>query len=163
MRDIICFHNPEESNGYLSNWFLSDFELGGIRFSSMEQYMMYQKACVFGDDKIAKQIFDTSDVGKIKALGRAVKNYQDVIWNGLRQIVVYEGLLEKFRQNSELQEKLLATGQKILAECAVRDVIWGIGLSMKDEKRFDMKEWKGQNLLGFSIMKVRDRLKDVKS
>ena len=78
-------------------------------------------------------------------------------------IVVYEGLLEKFRQNSELQEKLLATGQKILAECAVRDVIWGIGLSMKDEKRFDMKEWKGQNLLGFSIMKVRDRLKDVKS
>ncbi len=59
--------------------------------------------------------------------------------------------------------KLRCFGQKILAECAVRDMIWGIGLSMKDEKRFDMKEWKGQNLPGFSIMKVRDRLKNVKS
>ena len=50
MREIICFHNPEEANGYLSNWFLSDFELEGIVFSSMEQYMMYQKAITFGDD-----------------------------------------------------------------------------------------------------------------
>ncbi len=158
MREVICFHNPEEVNGYLSNWYLSDFELDGIRFTSMEQYMMYQKACAFGDDKAANQIRNTSDVGKIKALGRAVRNYEDVIWNGIRQIVVYEGLLEKFRQNSELKEKLLATGQSILAECAVQDKIWGIGLSMKDEKRFDRKEWKGQNLLGFSIMKVRDSL-----
>ena len=158
MREVVCFHNPEEVNGYLSNWFLSDFEIDGIRFSSMEQYMMYQKAVLFCDDKIAKQIRNTSDVGKIKALGRAVKNYDDVLWNGMRQIVVYEGLLEKFRQNSELQEKLLATGKSLLAECAVQDKIWGIGLSMKDEKRFDLKEWKGQNLLGFAIMKVRDSL-----
>ena len=41
--EIICFHNPEEENGYLSNWYLSDFSIDGIKFSSMEQYMMYQK------------------------------------------------------------------------------------------------------------------------
>lgn len=161
MREIICFHNPEEVNGYLSNWYLSDFEIGGIGYTSMEQYMMYQKACVFGDDQAARQIRSTSDVGRIKALGRAVKNYEDTIWNGIRQIVVYEGLLEKFGQNSQLKEKLLSTGQSILAECAVQDKIWGIGLSMKDEKRFDRKEWKGQNLLGFSIMMVRERLQAV--
>lgn len=80
------------------------------------------------------------------------------MWNGLRQIIVYEGLLEKFRQNDELKKKLLATGQDILAECAVQDRIWGIGLSMQDEKRFDMHEWKGQNLLGFSLMLVRSAL-----
>ncbi len=45
-----------------------------------------------------------------------------------------------------------------LAECAVQDKIWGIGLSMKNEKRFDMTQWKGQNLLGFSIMMVRKAL-----
>lgn len=39
MRRIICFHNPEEINGYLSNWYLSDFEIGSIKYSSMEQYM----------------------------------------------------------------------------------------------------------------------------
>lgn len=44
MRHIICFHNPEEENGYLSNWYPSPFEKDGISFAHMEQYMMYQKA-----------------------------------------------------------------------------------------------------------------------
>ena len=44
MRKVICFHNPNEGNGYLSNWYLSDFTVDGIRFSLMEQYMMYKKA-----------------------------------------------------------------------------------------------------------------------
>lgn len=77
MRDIICFHNPDEINGYLSNWYLSEFEINGIRYSSMEQYMMYQKAVLFNDSDIAGQILQTSNVGKIKALGRAVKNYNE--------------------------------------------------------------------------------------
>lgn len=158
MREIVCFHNPEERNGYLSNWYLSDFELDEIRYTSMEQYMMHQKAVLFDDKHTAQQILKTSDVGKIKALGRAVKGYDDVIWNGLRQVIVYKGLREKFRQNEEIKTMLLATRDSILAECAVQDRIWGIGLSMKDEKRFDIQEWKGQNLLGFSLMCVRSEL-----
>ncbi|MGN0695485.1 MAG: NADAR family protein [Oscillospiraceae bacterium] len=158
MRKIICFHNPDEMNGYLSNWYISDFEADGVKFSSMEQYMMYRKAVIFGDSDTARQIMDTSNVGKIKALGRSVRNYDDTAWSGIRQIVVYRGLLEKFRQNEKLKNMLIATGNDILAECAVQDRIWGIGLSMKDGRRFDMNEWQGQNLLGFSLMCVRDML-----
>ena len=159
MRNIVCFHNPDEINGYLSNWYLADFVKEGVQYSSMEQYMMHQKALLFQDKGVAEQIMDTTNVGKIKALGRAVKKYDDVIWNGMRQVIIYDGLLEKFRQDEELKQKLLATGDDILAECAVQDRIWGIGLSMKDEKRFDMSAWKGQNLLGFTLMRVRDVLK----
>lgn len=158
MRKIICFHNPDEINGYLSNWYLSDFEMNGTKYSSMEQYMMYQKAVLFNDQEAAKQILSTSNVGEIKALGRSVKNYDDIIWNGMRQVIVYQGVFEKFSQNSELKSRLLATGQDILAECAVQDKIWGIGLSMKDERRFDMNAWQGENLLGFSLMWVRGNL-----
>ena len=160
MKNIICFHNPDEINGYLSNWYLSDFKINDINYSSMEQYMMHQKAILFGDDEIATQILETSNVGKIKALGRMVKNYSDVMWNGMRQIIVYEGLLEKFRQNDALKNKLFATQQDILAECAVQDKIWGIGLSMKDDRRFNMDEWQGQNLLGFCLMRVRTILRE---
>ena len=53
--NIVCFHNPDEENGYLSNWYLSGFEVGNIRFSSMEQYMMYKKAVIFNDEKIANE------------------------------------------------------------------------------------------------------------
>ena len=158
MQNIICFHNPDEINGYLSNWFLSDFKKDDVLFSSMEQYMMYQKAKLFQDNVVASKILNTSDAGKIKALGRSVKNYNDIIWNGVRQIIVYEGLLEKFRQNEKKKKKLIETENAVLAECAVQDKIWGIGLSMKNENRFDMTQWKGQNLLGFSIMMVRKAL-----
>ena len=56
MRKIICFHNPEEANGYFSNWYLSDFYVKDIKFSSMEQYMMYQKAVLFQDTEIGRNI-----------------------------------------------------------------------------------------------------------
>ena len=46
----------------------------------------------------------------------------------------------------------------MIAECVVKDRIWGIGLSMKDEDRFCMDRWKGQNLLGKILMRVRKKL-----
>lgn len=155
---IICFHNPNEENGYLSNWYESFFTVNGICFSSMEQYMMYQKAVCFGDQAIAFQILDTEDVSRIKALGRQVSNYDENHWNGVRQIIVYEGLYAKFSQNDALKEKLKATGGALLAECAVNDRIWGIGLSMKAPDRLDRTKWKGQNLLGYALMMVREKL-----
>ena len=158
MRRIVCFHNPDEMNGYLSNWYMSDFVIDDIKFTSMEQYMMYKKAQLFNDKKIMQEILSTDNVGKIKMLGRSVKNYDEVMWNGVRQIVVYEGLYAKFSQNESLREKLLATENDILAECAVSDCIWGIGLAMNDDKRLSTEEWRGQNLLGFAIMQVREKL-----
>ena len=120
--------------------------------------MMYQKALCFHDAEIAQQILDTDNVGKIKYLGRCVRNYDDHHWNGLRQIVVYEGLYAKFSQNEDLKNRLLATGHAVLAECAVQDRIWGIGLSMHDFNRFDRSMWQGQNLLGYALMMVREKL-----
>ena len=119
---------------------------------------MYQKAITFQNQTIAKEILQTRDSAKIKQMGRQVRNYNDHIWNGIRQIVVYEGLVAKFSQNEELKKQLKETKTAILAECAVKDLIWGIGLSMKDLKRFDITQWRGQNLLGYALMEVRKRL-----
>ena len=35
--NVICFHNPDEENCYLSNWYLSHFTVNGIDFSSMDR------------------------------------------------------------------------------------------------------------------------------
>lgn len=155
---VVCFHNPAEENGYLSNWYLCDFVCNNIKFSSMEQYMMYYKAICFNDKDTAAQILNTDDVAQIKALGRLVSGYDDNLWNGVRQIIVFEGLMAKFSQNEELKSQLKATGNVLLAECAVKDRIWGIGLSMKDPDRLEKQKWKGQNLLGYALMLVRDRI-----
>lgn len=136
--NVVCFHKPEEENGYLSNWYLSKFAINGIVFSSLEQYMMYKKAVCFHDKEIADKILMTDDVAEIKALGRLVANYNDNYWNGVRQIIVFEGLLAKFSQNEDLKSQLKTTGDTVLAECAVKDRIWGIGLSRKNPDRFEI-------------------------
>ncbi len=46
---------------------------------------------------MAAQILAADDAGEIKLLGRKVSNYDEHIWNGLRQIVVYEGLMVRER------------------------------------------------------------------
>lgn len=158
-KTIICFHNPDEENGYLSNWWLSDFKVDGIKFTSAEQYMMWGKAKLFGDAETQAKILDVTDVARIKALGREVKGFDDAVWTANREQIVYTGLKAKFRDDQELREKLLSTGDAILAECAVHDRVWGIGLSMKDPNRFDMDKWRGLSLLGKLLMQVRDELR----
>ena len=155
---MICVHNPDEENGYLSNWYFSEFSADGEKFSSMEQFMMYQKAKYFKDEEVARQILATEDVAQIKKLGRQVSGYNENYWNGIRQIVVYKGLRAKFTQNQELKERLKDTGDALLVECAVKDKIWGVGLSMKDPDRFERETWRGENLLGYTLMMVREEL-----
>ena len=158
MNEIICFHQTYEENGYLSNLYESPFTIEGINFSSVEQYMMYKKAITFKNFNIAKEILSTKDPATIKELGRSVTNYNDKLWSGIRQIIVYEGLYQKFSQNEELWCLLKNTKDSILAECAVNDQIWGIGLSMTDPNRFNPNKWKGRNLLGYTLMMVRDNI-----
>ena len=142
----------------MSNWYPSKFTVNDVDFSSMEQYMMYKKAVCFGDKDMANKVLATDDVAEIKAFGRLVANYNESYWNGVRQIVVFEGLTAKFSQNEDLKAKLKATDNSILAECAVKDRIWGIGLSMNNPDRLQIDKWKGQNLLGYALMMVRERL-----
>lgn len=32
MKQIVCFHNPNEENAYLSNWYHSDFVKDGVMY-----------------------------------------------------------------------------------------------------------------------------------
>lgn len=157
---MIFFHNPDEINGYLSNWYMSDFEYSDIKFNCLEQYMMWSKAKLFNDNQTAEKILASSDCREIKQLGREVRNFNEGVWVTNRTQIVYEGLLEKFRQNEDLRDKLLGTKDEILAECAVHDKIWGIGLSMSDTRRFNKQEWRGMNLLGACLMQVRETLQN---
>ena len=157
--EVIRFHNPDDENGYLSNWYKCRFSVFGTGYNCLEQYMMHQKALLFGDPETAMKIMTTTDPDTIRTLGRQVKNFDNVVWNGTRQIIVYNGLLAKYSQNQNLRKMLLATGDSILVECASSDTIWANGLNIQDPKCNNIKDWKGQNLLGFATMLVRDELR----
>lgn len=146
---IICFHNPNEENGELSNWWKSKFILDGVSFTSVEQWMMYRKAITFGDQTTALKILATDDVRKIKALGREVRNYDDRVWSSVRYSEVRRGVEAKIRYSEHIQSLLKSYPKdSVFCECAKNDRIWGIGLTMHDPRRLNPRLWEGENLLG---------------
>lgn len=152
---MVFFFGVKNDNGYLSNWYPCEFSVDGVKFTSSEQFMMYYKALLFGDMEIANKILSTSNCKDIKALGRQVRGFDETMWNLNKKQIMYNGLLAKFSQNRDLASKLISTGNEILAEASPYDKIWGIGLSTKDNRRFDKNRWLGQNLLGEILMMVR--------
>ena len=81
------------------------------------------------------------------------------IWFKTKKEIVFKGNYTKFSQNAELKTYLLSTKGKVLAEASPYDKVWGIGLNIDDEMRFNMTKWRGKNLLGEVLMQVRAALK----
>ncbi len=157
--DAVFFHLPQEPNGYLSNWYSSPFELDGIRFTSCEQYIMYRKCMLFGDQEAAEAVLGSDDPALQQSFGRSAKGFIPAVWDGIKQAVVMRSLRAKFEQNDSLKKQLLETGSAYLVECAGSDHVWACGRKTDDDRRFDISQWDGQNLLGFALMEVRESLK----
>mgnify|MGYP001240509007 CR=1 FL=1 len=144
----------------LSQWWPSQFEKEGIKYSSAEQWMMAEKARAFLDTETLEKILKSETPKEAKDLGRKVSNFNEDVWKLKSYSIVLEGNLLKFSQNPNLKEYLLGTGQSILVEASPYDTIWGIGMKQDDRGVENPKNWKGQNLLGFVLMEVRDILKE---
>ena len=150
--------NGELTKSCLGQWFKSLFIIDGITYACAEQYMMAQKARLFKDDEILKQILDTNDPKKMKALGQKVKSFNQSVWDANKFDIVLKGNYAKFSQNEELKAFLLATKNYVLVEASPLDKIWGIGLKENDKNAKNPLLWKGKNLLGFALMEVRKKL-----
>ena len=141
-------------------WQPATFTLEGITYVSAEHYMMAEKARLFGDDAVREQAIAAKSPGAAKALGRTVANFDQATWEQHRFDIVVNGSIGKFGQNEPLKTYLLETGNKVLVEASPRDCIWGVGLGKNNEKITDPRTWRGQNLLGFALMKARAVLRD---
>ena len=143
----------------LSQWYMCSFVVDNVSYNCAEQFMMAEKARIFGDDDTWQQIMASYDPMTIKKLGRKVRNFNAYVWKKNCQQIVKRGNLAKFSQNQKLLEYLLGTGDKILVEASPKDTIWGIGLAEDASEASNPRLWQGENLLGFALMEVRDMLK----
>ena len=142
----------------LSQWYESSFQFEGVRYQTSEHWMMAQKALLFNDSESYEKIKASTSTKEVKTLGRSVKNFGPDIWNENKINIVVGGNVHKFTQNKELFDFLKSTKKKYLVEASPNDKVWGIGLSEDDEDIDNPYLWEGENLLGFALMEVRDRL-----
>jgi ribA/ribD-fused uncharacterized protein len=120
--------------------------------------MMWRKALLFNDAEMTAAILNETNPGRVKALGRKVKNFDAAKWNAVAKACVRDGVLLKFAQNDDILSVLLATGDKELVEASPNDAIWGIGLTADAAERTPRENW-GTNWLGQVLMEVREILR----
>ncbi|PPQ74773.1 hypothetical protein CVT24_003197 [Panaeolus cyanescens] len=174
--DYIFFWKTDEVHGWGSQWIHSPFTVPinldpsnpnstaePITFPTAEHWMMFQKALLFNDVAVAREVLSITKINspamaEVKALGRKVQNFDEAKWVAHRDRIVLEGNLHKFRQNEEMMKKLLDTGNKRLVEASPRDRIWGVGYGEKNA--LSQKDSWGLNLLGKALEETRRILRE---
>lgn len=155
-------HQPSRDGSIIktcmSQWWSSEFTENNVDYKTAEHYMMANKALLFNDQEIFERIIQKESPKDVKDLGRQIRNFDPEIWDNNKFQIVKQGNLLKFSQNEQLKQFLIQTKNKVLVEASPVDKIWGIGLTEDDANSQNPKEWKGENLLGFALMEVRDEL-----
>lgn len=127
--------------------------------SFSEKAIMAVKAALMGDLEIFHEIDEAADPKECKNLGRGVRNFDEGLWQKHLEEVAFEVVRQKFDSEKTLRELLLSTGDKILAEAAPNDTIWGIGLPSTDPRSHDPSQWCGRNILGYALMRAREHFR----
>ena len=146
-----------------SQWYIQNFTdpVSGITFNCAEQFMMWYKAMLFNDIAMANKILKEKEPREQKKMGREVKGYNQKIWDENKFNIVCNATMLKFTQNPRLLSMLLETGNKILVEASPLDEIWGIKMAENDEGVDDPVNWKGENLLGYALVNVREHIREI--
>lgn len=175
---VLPFYTEHGQHGIFSNFFPSSFyfELpisllfgreppdrprgfrSPVAVQWSEQAIMLCKAAMFRDFRSYTAIIAASSPIEAKRLGRAVRNFDEKRWSGLVCQVAKEVLSQKFAKVEGFAERLRATGTKVLAEASETDTIWGIGMRIDDTGCRTPSKWRGANVLGWSLMEVRNGL-----
>lgn len=142
----IKFYSVNEAYGEFSNFALFPIKLKGKIWKTIEHYFQAQK---FVDKAYQEKIRKASTPMKAAQLGRSRKVRIMKNWDNIRDNVMYEALKAKFTQHEELNELLLATGDKILIEHTENDSYWG-----------DSGDGSGKNKLGKLLMRLREKLSE---
>ena len=145
--------------GPFSQWHKCKFIHGTTQYNCAEQFMMAQKAILFGDEDCLLKIMKSRDPKEQKSIGRGIQSFNENRWRLNARRIVYIGNYRKFTQNSYLMDALMATKNKTLVEASPHDQIWGIGLAESDPRALSRDTWRGTNWLGEVLTKLREELK----
>ncbi len=170
---IILFAQPEDNEyGFLSTFYPVEFVLNGIKYFTVEQALAAEKARLFLEDELRDRILKTRAPRSMRTMANNIVRKSVEQTGGMRAIELHEwegkvradvlmnATLAKFRQHKDLKERLLRTGDAILALSDTREKRDGTGLALTDPAAATPTQWKGGNRYGHILMQVRSQLRE---
>lgn len=129
----------------------------------MEQFLAVRRARLSESEPIIQKALNAKERIQAKVILNPLKEDHKPQWDQMVQEVALEGLRAKFNNNRHLADYLCDTKPLLLGE-ASQDKTWGIGMSLEEDGVLDNSKWyEGGNLLGHSLMTVRDEIMEERN
>jgi ribA/ribD-fused uncharacterized protein len=157
LTDNYCFF----TDGPLSEKSEARFHYNGYDFQSAYQFRLYQTALYLDLPDLSKRILQTKSIKELDELSKSI-DFMDPKVRDKRFSIVFLANLNKFQQNPYLMKELLST--KSLTLVFVNDgktnyeKEWGINLPIHSSDIDNPLNWSGENLLGFVLTLVRNKI-----
>lgn len=140
---MIKFYKTKDPYGFMGNFFKARFFIYGRWWSFVEAPYQAQKTFVQSEQD---EIWAAVKANDSRLLGQKVTMRPD--WDQVKRQVMKACCTAKFLQHADLRKQLMATGDEELVEDSSVDWYWGCG-----------KDGTGKNMLGKTLMKIRDELR----
>lgn len=137
----IYFYKEFGEYGYLANYSNHGFEKNGIYYKTVEHYYQSQK---FDDPDLRNKIIMAETPKEASNIGRDRSHSLRENWKNIKQEVMLEGVLMKFRSHPDILQKLIETREQEIFEHTVDEYYWGCG-----------KDKTGANHFGRILCKAR--------
>lgn len=141
----IRFYKEFGEYGYLATYSNHGFFKDGIYWKTSEHYYQAQK---FFEPEVKRKIAkaETPKIASNIGRDRSLKLRED--WETIKQDIMFDAVYYKFKQNDNILQKLLETGDAEIVEATVKENYWGCGPNND-----------GQNNYGKILVKVREKLR----
>ncbi len=143
---IYFYSTREKPYGCFSNFSAHGFTLDDLWWPTSEHYFQAQKF-VTTDRPWCEKIQMAKTPKQAAKMGRDRTHPLREDWEQVKEDIMLQGVLQKFKTHEELRQILLGTGEEAIIENSPIDYYWGCG-----------KDGSGKNRLGVILMQVRDQL-----
>ena len=147
------FDDNTADRQYLTNSCKADFQIDGIKFFNVSQFMKYKEALSYEDNDTAEKILQcvsNKELGKLQIKRDKEKAYR---WIVDRNAFLKEAVYEKFKQNINFATLLRHTNGEIIY--LSEDEYLGVRFIGNDKTKIKKEELVGANQLGYTLMFVR--------
>jgi ribA/ribD-fused uncharacterized protein len=144
---IYFYSTRENPYGCFSNFSQHGFELDRFWWATSEHYFQAQKF-VDTDRPWFDKIREVKTPKESAKMGRDRKHPLRSDWERVKDEIMQQAVLQKFKTHADIREILLATGNELIVENSPIDYYWGCG-----------KDGSGKNRLGEILMAVREILR----
>eukprot|EP00760_Papus_ankaliazontas_P006683 PhM_4_TR13138/c0_g1_i1/m.96244/K09935/K09935; uncharacterized protein len=145
MSGALNFYSTRGVYGCFSNFSRHSFVVLGASYPTSEHYFQAMKFKGTPHEDAVRRCSTPAAAAKM-GRNRSLPLRPD--WEKVKDEVMYDACLAKFSQRPELGKVLLGTGELTLVEHTAKDKYWGDG-----------GDGSGKNMLGKTLMRVREALR----